>query len=102
MGKTRLDFGQYRGPSRRVNRGFIAGCFLASRSGKTQKFFSSPLLSSTMKAKFSSAFKSPSDDRAWFSNWVTQLENSNDRQYEKKEVHTEIGRAACRERAECA
>lgn len=45
-----------------------------------------------MKAKFSSAFKSPSDDRAWFSNWVTQIENSNDRQYEKKEVHTELGK----------
>lgn len=45
-----------------------------------------------MKIKFSSAFKSPADDHARFSNWVSQLERFNGRAYEKIEVHTQLGK----------
>lgn len=45
-----------------------------------------------MKIKFSSAFKTPSEDRAWFKNWVSQLEKSNSRVYEKIEVSTGLGK----------
>lgn len=45
-----------------------------------------------MKIKFSSAFKTPSEDRAWFRNWVAQLELANDRVYEKIEVETSLGK----------
>ncbi|GAB3217704.1 hypothetical protein [Algoriphagus aestuariicola] len=44
-----------------------------------------------MKIKFSSSFKSPESDRAWFKNWVGQLEQTNGRIYEKIEVKTTIG-----------
>lgn len=45
-----------------------------------------------MKVRFSSAFKTPSEDLAWFKNWVSRLEKSNGRVYEKIEVETEIGK----------
>ena len=45
-----------------------------------------------MKVKFSSSFKSPSEDRQWFKNWVNQLEQINDRTYEKIEVETGLGK----------
>ncbi|WP_035455316.1 alpha/beta hydrolase [Algoriphagus terrigena] len=45
-----------------------------------------------MKIKFSSAFKTPSEDQAWFKNWVSQLEKSNRRVYEKIEVSTGLGK----------
>lgn len=45
-----------------------------------------------MKIKFSSAFKSPTEDRQWFENWVDQLEEINARTYEKIEVETGLGK----------
>lgn len=44
-----------------------------------------------MTIKYSSDFKSPTEDRQWFKNWVTQLEEVNNRTYEKIEVVTELG-----------
>ncbi|OOG77629.1 alpha/beta fold hydrolase [Algoriphagus sp. A40] len=45
-----------------------------------------------MKIKFSSSFKSPAEDRLWFKNWVSQLEQTNNRTYEKIEVDTGLGK----------
>lgn len=45
-----------------------------------------------MKVKFSSTFKSPDTDHLWFKNWVSQLEQVNDRIYEKLEVETGLGK----------
>lgn len=45
-----------------------------------------------MKVKFSSEFKSPKADQEWFKNWVSQLEQTNNRTYEKIEVETELGK----------
>lgn len=45
-----------------------------------------------VKVKFSSAFKSPTSDQQWFKTWVRELEQLNDRTYEKIEVETSLGK----------
>ncbi|GAA0879161.1 hypothetical protein GCM10009119_21290 [Algoriphagus jejuensis] len=45
-----------------------------------------------MKIKFTSTFKSPADDHAWFQKWVEKLEQANARTYEKIEVETGLGK----------
>jgi pimeloyl-ACP methyl ester carboxylesterase len=44
-----------------------------------------------VKIKFSSSFKSLPEDHSWFKNWVSQLELTNGRTYEKLEVKTSLG-----------
>jgi pimeloyl-ACP methyl ester carboxylesterase len=45
-----------------------------------------------MQIKGRSAFKNPVKDLQWFENWAAQLENHNQRQYERLEVETALGK----------
>jgi pimeloyl-ACP methyl ester carboxylesterase len=45
-----------------------------------------------MKIKHTSCFKSPDEDLAWFAAWVQQLEHSNGRAYERRVLHTALGK----------
>ena len=46
----------------------------------------------TMKIKNKSYFKNEKTDRSYFEEWVKQLENNNDRQYERYEIETSLGK----------
>ena len=46
----------------------------------------------TMKIKNKSYFKNEKIDRSYFEKWVKQLENNNDRQYERYEIETSLGK----------
>ena len=45
-----------------------------------------------MKIKNKSYFKDEKTDRNYFEKWVKQLENNNDRQYERYEIETSLGK----------
>ena len=45
-----------------------------------------------MKIKNKSYFKNEKRDRCYFEKWVKQLENNNDRQYERYEIETSLGK----------
>ncbi|AEE51785.1 alpha/beta fold hydrolase [Haliscomenobacter hydrossis] len=45
-----------------------------------------------MEIKKRSAFKDPVQDIAWFENWVKTLEQTNDRQYQRIQLQTSLGR----------
>lgn len=45
-----------------------------------------------MKIKNKSYFKDEKTDRSYFEKWVKQLENNNDRQYERYEIETSLGK----------
>jgi len=45
-----------------------------------------------MEIKRTSGFKDPVQDHAWFANWVQQLQTLNQRQYQRFELHTSLGK----------
>lgn len=45
-----------------------------------------------MEIKKRSAFKDPAQDLQWFKNWVTALENHNQRSYQSLEISTALGK----------
>ncbi|MEA5403385.1 PD-(D/E)XK nuclease domain-containing protein [Arcicella sp. DC2W] len=45
-----------------------------------------------MKIKNKSSFKDEKTDLSYFENWVRQLEKNNDRQYERIEIETSLGK----------
>lgn len=45
-----------------------------------------------MEIKRKSYFKDPSQDRQWFENWVSELENANGRHYERIVIDTALGK----------
>jgi hypothetical protein len=45
-----------------------------------------------MKIKRKSHFKNPAQDKPWFENWVSELEQANGRRYARLEVETSLGK----------
>ncbi|HRI59456.1 MAG TPA: alpha/beta hydrolase [Saprospiraceae bacterium] len=45
-----------------------------------------------MEIKRKSRFKNPAQDRQWFENWVSELEQANGRRYARIEVETSLGK----------
>jgi pimeloyl-ACP methyl ester carboxylesterase len=48
--------------------------------------------SSNIQKKFFSSFKSITEDKQWFTNWIYEIETSNKRKYEQVTIETSLGK----------